>query len=91
MEDTLGFAWGWNLRGVRCLAQKLKLGHRTSRVSMQVVILDNASFHKIQVLRPLFEAVGCQLWPLPRYSPDLNPIEHLWLKLKNHIGLDQNI
>lgn len=32
VEDTLGFAWGWSLRGVRCLAQKL--GHRTSRVSL---------------------------------------------------------
>jgi len=56
----------------------------------QVVILDNASFHRIQVLRPLVEAVGCQLWPLPRYSPDLNTIEHLWPKIKTHIALDHN-
>ncbi len=55
----------------------------------QVVLLDNASFHRVKVLRPLVEAVGCQLWPLPRYSPDLNDIEHLWPKLKTHIALDQ--
>lgn len=56
--------------------------------SGQVVILDNASFHRIQVLRPLVEAAQCQLWPLPRYSPDLNAIEHLWPKIKTHIALD---
>lgn len=56
----------------------------------QVVLLDNASFHRARVLRPLVESVGCQLWFLPRYSPDLNTIEHLWPKLKNHIALDPN-
>lgn len=57
----------------------------------QVVLLDNASFHKVKVLCPLVEAVGCQLWPLPRYSPDLNQIEHLWPKIKTHIALDQGL
>lgn len=57
----------------------------------QVVILDNASFHKRALLRPLVEEVGCSLWFLPRYSPDLNTIEHLWPKIKTHIALDQNI
>lgn len=56
----------------------------------QVVILDNASFHRINVLRPLVEAVGCQLWNLPRYSPDLNQIEHLWPQIKTHIALDDS-
>lgn len=54
----------------------------------QVVILDNASFHPMDTLRALVEAVGCTLLPLPRYSPDLNKIEHLWQKLKNSIALD---
>jgi len=41
----------------------------------QVVILDNASFHRHAVLRGLLEGVGCTLLPLPAYSPDLNKIE----------------
>lgn len=57
----------------------------------QVVLLDNASFHRVKVLRPLVEAVGCQLWTLPRYSPDLNSIEHLWPKIKTRIALDPGL
>jgi hypothetical protein len=43
----------------------------------QVVIMDNASFHKSPRIRKIIENVGCQLLYLPPYSPDLNPIEHL--------------
>lgn len=57
----------------------------------QVVILDNASFHKKTLLTALVEAVGAQLWFLPKYSPDLNSIEHLWPKLKTHIALDPGV
>jgi transposase len=44
----------------------------------QVVIMDNASFHKSPRIRKIIENVGCQLLYLPPYSPDLNPIEHYW-------------
>jgi DDE superfamily endonuclease len=47
----------------------------------QVVILDNASFHRHERLRQLLAAVGCSLLPLPSYSPDLNKIEPLWNSL----------
>ncbi len=57
----------------------------------QVVILDNASFHPMKELRALVEEVGCTLVPLPRYSPDLNKIEHLWAKIKRFIALDPNL
>ena len=48
----------------------------------QIVIMDNASIHKSDETRHLIESVGCKLIFLPPYSPDLNPIEHFWAKLK---------
>lgn len=56
----------------------------------QVVILDNASFHRHTRLRALLEIKGCSLLPLPPYSPDFNAIEHLWPQTKNRIALDTN-
>lgn len=49
------------------------------------VIWDNATFHKSTQIKALIESVGCKLIFLPPYSPDLNPIEHYWAKLKAHI------
>jgi transposase len=46
------------------------------------VIWDNASFHKSPKLKSLIENAGCHLLFLPPYSPDLNPIEKWWAKLK---------
>lgn len=51
----------------------------------QIVILDNLSIHKSGKVRAWIEACGCQLWFLPTYSPDLNPIEQAWSKLKAHL------
>ena len=47
-----------------------------------VVLLDNLSVHKSTRVRELVEATGAQLVHLPSYSPDFNPIEHAWSKLK---------
>ena len=48
----------------------------------QVVIMDNLSAHKGESVRELIEERGCQLLYLPPYSPDLNPIEEAFSKVK---------
>jgi len=48
----------------------------------QVVILDNLSAHKVAGVRERIEAAGAHLLYLPPYSPDLNPIEQAWSKVK---------
>ncbi len=53
----------------------------------QVVIMDNASFHKSEKSRLLIEGAGCKLLFLPPYSPDLNPIEKFWANFKNMVGV----
>jgi transposase len=50
-----------------------------------VVILDNLSAHKVRGVRELIEARGAELLDLPPYSPDLNPIEKAWFKLKQFL------
>jgi transposase len=56
------------------LCPKLKPGN--------VLIMDNLSAHKIDGVRQRIEATGARLLYLPPYSPDLNPIEKAWAKLK---------
>lgn len=51
----------------------------------QIVIMDNASFHKSQRARMLIESAGCRLIFLPPYSPDMNPIEKFWANMKRWI------
>lgn len=51
----------------------------------QVVIMDNASFHKSERTKELIESVGCRLIFLPPYSPDFNPIEKFWANMKRWI------
>jgi hypothetical protein len=48
----------------------------------RVVVMDNLSAHKGRRVRELIEAAGCELVYLPPYSPDLNPIERAFSKLK---------
>ena len=47
-----------------------------------VVILDNLATHKVAGVQEAIEAAGARLEYLPPYSPDLNPIENLWSKVK---------
>jgi len=47
-----------------------------------IVVLDNLSAHKVPSVREAIEAAGARLLYLPPYSPDFNPIEQLFAKLK---------
>lgn len=47
-----------------------------------VVILDNLPAHKVDGVRSFIESRGAQLLYLPPYSPDFNPIEQAWSKIK---------
>jgi transposase len=58
----------------QCLAPSLRRG--------DIVVMDNLSSHKVAGVREAIEAMGAELWYLPPYSPDLNPIEKLWSKIK---------
>ena len=61
----------------RVLAPSLRPG--------QVVVLDNLSAHKCADARTAVEAVGCRLLFLPAYSPDFNPIELAFAKVKQRL------
>lgn len=50
-----------------------------------IVVLDNLSSHKDDTISNLIESVGARVKFLPPYSPDLNPIEECWSKLKHLI------
>ncbi|MEM1292864.1 MAG: IS630 family transposase [Cyanobacteria bacterium P01_H01_bin.162] len=51
----------------------------------QVVVMDNASFHKSQRTQEMIEQAGCQVLLLPPCSPDFNKIEKFWARLKHHL------
>ena len=48
----------------------------------QVVIMDNLAAHKVAGVQELIAATGARLLYLPPYSPDFNPIEQAWSKIK---------
>lgn len=50
-----------------------------------VVVMDNLSSHKAPAVREMIEAAGASLLYLPPYSPDFNPIEQAFSKLKAHL------
>jgi len=47
-----------------------------------IVVMDNLSSHKVSGIVEAIEAVGASVMFLPPYSPDLNPIELMWSKIK---------
>jgi len=59
------------------LCPQLRPGH--------VVVMDNLGAHKVVGVRQRIEATGAELRYLPPYSPDFNPIEKAWSKIKQHL------
>jgi transposase len=49
-----------------------------------IVVMDNLAAHKAAVVRRAFDRAGIGHRYLPAYSPDMNPIEQAWSKLKAH-------
>jgi transposase len=58
----------------KCLVPALSPG--------EIVLMDRLSSHKMAAVRTAIRAAGAKLWFLPPYSPDLNPIEQAFSKLK---------
>ena len=64
-----------------CLIHQLEPG--------DIIVIDNASFHKGESIKEVVEEAGCEIWYLPAYSPDLNKIENWWAILKT--GMKQRL
>ena len=58
----------------QCLAPALTPG--------DIVVMDNLASHKVAGVGEAIESVGASVWYFPPYSPDMNPIEKLWSKVK---------
>lgn len=48
----------------------------------QIMVMDNLMAHKTEKVRELVEGAGCEVFYLPPYSPDFNPIEEAFSKIK---------
>ncbi len=55
-----------------------------------IVVMDNLGSHKSPAVRQMIRAAGARLWYLPPYSPDLNPIEQAFAKIKHWMRAAQN-
>ena len=50
-----------------------------------IVVMDNLGSHRSKIVRQLIRSAGARLFFLPKYSPDLNPIEQVFAKLKHFL------
>jgi transposase len=78
------FAGAARNQASRSIDERSTVGRARSPVLKpgDVVVMDNLSVHKAPAVRQWIEKAGAELLYLPPYSPDLNPIEKAWAKLK---------
>ena len=69
MDGEMFLAWG-------------RQGLKPTLQPNDLVIMDNLATHKVVGVREAIESVGARLLYLPPYSPDFNPIENMWSKIK---------
>lgn len=50
-----------------------------------IVVMDNLASHEVHGVEEAIEGYGAEAWYLPPYSPDLNPIEKVWAKVKHYL------
>ena len=50
-----------------------------------ILVMDNLSTHKNKTARKAILDTGAEIWDLPAYSPDFNPIEKMWSKIKAYL------
>ena len=69
----------------RCFLLYVKQGLVPTLKRGDIVIMDNLPVHKVAGVEQAIEAAGATLLYLPPYSPDLNPIEPAFSKVKAHL------
>jgi len=80
VEAALYGAWSTNGEIFHTFIEKSLLPQLKSK---NIVIMDNVKFHLQEKIKSTIESSGAQVVFLPPYSPDFNPIEPMWSKVKN--------
>jgi len=82
--ENYGYRSGLNQSMIKHLSDKVyHLERLYSLKTGDIVVLDNLSAHKHAEAISMIESIGAAVWFLPPYSPDLNPIEKMWSKVKS--------
>ena len=82
-KPVIGFRKRSKKRDVRSFIKRIRKANPKGRI---VLILDNFSSHKAKIVRECAKQLNILLVYLPKYSPDLNPIEYIWKDVKREIS-----
>jgi hypothetical protein len=80
---TVAAATNWAV--FQAFLEQVLIPHLLIHKPGATVVMDNLAAHKIPKARAILAAAGFTLLPLPRYSPDLTPIEPCWAKFKTRM------